>query len=98
MALLSVEEHKNERGRMRALHILHSASETLRVIVDRKQTTETESGIEEDLHVRTCRTLLVRIKNEAEKLMEPVEQALSEAAPQRHYSKHNGPDDQGVLV
>jgi hypothetical protein len=91
MALYSVEENKSERGRMRALSLLHSAAEALRITVYatnciHSPTTGTPKKPETVPSVPSSNTrvhtLLRCIEQEATKLLRPIAVAVEEAAPQ----------------
>ena len=98
MAIFSVEEHPNERGRMRALSLLHAASEALQRVVthpskppvshrtgsSRAVTKSTSLGWRPLSYQETCMELLLRIEREAKDLLEPLEVAAAEAALQPH--------------
>ena len=88
MAVFSVEDQPNERGRMRALSLLHAASETLRnVVSETMQNNPPEAEIQPSddalSYHQTCRELLVRVEQEARDLLEPLEDAVAEAAPRK---------------
>jgi len=82
MAVISVESVPcRERGRMRALSLLHAASETLRGFIAAQHTTE--PGEDDLLHIKTCSDLLRRIEEEAKVLLEPIKNAFAEASSQK---------------
>ena len=65
MAALTVEQSPDERGRMRALNLLHSASKALRRVLGRTE------GMD-DVTRRTCLELYECVEEEARLLFEPI--------------------------
>ena len=104
MAMYSVEERQSERGRMRALRLLHTAAEALRSVGATDGVDSTIRGLPkntETIPSKNARinTLLRRIEQEAEKMLQPIAPAVEEAAPQAVSNKLNGTDyNPGVLV
>ena len=87
MAVVSVEDQQNERGRMRALSLLHAASETLRAgIANIRQDANSRSNIHPAYggtlsYDQICEELLSRVEEEAKDLLEPLADAAAGAAP-----------------
>ena len=89
MAILAVEDSPDERGRMRALSMLHAASEALQSIVSysrdkTKPPTDqfnTASKIKALTYSQSCHALLLLIEEEAKELLTAVENAVADAAP-----------------
>ncbi|CAB9499461.1 expressed unknown protein [Seminavis robusta] len=95
MARYSVEQHKSERGRMRALSLLHSAAETLRPFAVERTTDKKAASTAKS----NSRTLLLLIEEEAKNMLEPIADAVEEAAPRQvPASTKSSPEDEGVLV
>ena len=96
MAILAVEDSPDERGRMRALSMLHAASEVLHSIVSySRDKTEpptdqfnTASRVKALTYSQSCHELLLLIEEEAKELLTAVENAVADAAP-RGYNKKN---------
>ena len=65
MAALTVEQSPDERGRMRALNLLHSASKALRRVLGRTEDMD-------DVTRRTCLELYECVEEEARLLFEPI--------------------------
>lgn len=89
MAVFTVEDDPNERGRMRALSLLHAASEALQTVMTSSmpnQAASTSAGThmfsDTPLSYRqTCRELYLRIEEEAKELLAPLQDAAAAANP-----------------
>ena len=98
MAVISVEDQQNERGRMRALSLLHAASETLRTgIAHTAQDDRSGSKIYPATdgtpsYDQTSQELLSRVEQEAKDLLEALADAVAEAVPKNEKGRKGCPD------
>jgi hypothetical protein len=97
MSVLSVEENPNERGRVRALSLLHAASETLQnVLSDKAEALHAQSTMDpndDDSYQRPFHEIMLRIEQEAKDLLEPFQETApttipKEPAASSEVSKH----------
>ena len=90
MATLAVEDSPNERGRIRALSLLHAASEEL-------QTVLSASGPGDSMMIsykQKCYDILMRVEQEAKELLEPWEAATSDFPSKETCDKKEGQESQ----